>query len=231
MLDIAGKQVPLPPGAWEVAATGVQPAGAAEAPFGVVRSAILLLRDGEQVRALLEVNANDIAVGGGWAAPCGNDPLPPQLRLRYRSRYDASCAGAGATRLDAPARRSGRRRAPASSGPGCACRRHADRHGAVRRPAGFPGGAHTPARRARGGRCAPAEGAAGLGTLYASLLEQGLSRRLDGLVLDWPGRAALLQDSPVLDRRLLRIEAMRRAGVITPPRRGCRKRPCSRRRR
>ena len=198
VLDFAGKQVPLPRGAWELMATGEQPAGAAEAPYGVVRSAILLQRDGEQVRALLEVNANDIAVSGGWAAPCGNDPLPPQLRLRYRSQYDASCAGAGATRPDAAGppvwqeARAGIERDGLHL-PGTmltATALCADRQDflEVRIHVLDVPGTDDAARQ---------KALLDWATLYAALLEEGLSRRVGGLVLDWPGRAALLQDPPV----------------------------------
>ena len=217
VLEIAGKQVPLPHGAWEVVATGEQPATAAEAPYGVVRSAILLQRDGEAVRALLEVNANDIAVNGGWAGPCGNDPLPPQRRLRYRSQYDASCAEAGATRLDRAgppvwqeARASIERaklQLPDTMLTAMAlCANRQDFLEVHIHLLDVPG----PDAAAR--QTVLLDWA----TLYASMLEEGLSRRIGGLVLDWPGRAALLQDSPVLDRRLLRIEALRRNGAITP---------------
>lgn len=217
MLEIAGKQVPLPPGAWVVAATGVQPAGTAEAPYGVVRSAILMLRDGGQVRALVEVNANDIPVGGGWAAPCGNDPLPAERRLRYRSRYDASCAEAGETRLDesGPLAWQAARAAIARDGltlpetlltATAVCANRQDFLEVRVHLAGVPGADDAARRRAL----------LDWGVLYASLVGQGLSRNLNGLVLDFPGRAALLQDDPVLDRRLLRIEALRRARVITP---------------
>jgi hypothetical protein len=217
VLEIAGKQVPLPGGAWQVAATGVQPAGAAEAPYGVVRSAILLQRDGARVRALLEVNANDIALSGGWAAPCGNDPLPPQRRLRYRSQYDASCAETGVTRLDGagpPAwqeARAGFARAglhlPDTMLTAMAlC---ADRQNFLEvrvHLLDVPGA----------GDAARQQALLDWATVYAALLQEGLSHRIGGLVLDWPGRAVLLQDSPVLDRRLLRIEAMRRNGALTP---------------
>lgn len=217
VLEIAGKQVPLPPGAWEVAATGMQPATAAEAPYGVVRSAILLQRDGERVRALLEVNANDIAVNGGWASPCGNDPLPPERRLLFRSQYDAACADVGATRLDGsgpPAWQEARAsieraglRLPESLLTATAL--SADRQDFLEVRVHLPGvpGADDAARQ---------QALLDWAMVYAALLDEGLSRRIGGLVLDWPGRAALLQDSPVLDRRLLRIEAMRRSGAITP---------------
>ena len=217
VLDIAGKQVPLPQGAWQVAATGVQPADAAEAPYGVVRSAILVLRDGVRLRALLEVNANDIAVDGGWAAPCGNDPLPPQRRLRYRSQYDASCAEAGVTRLDGagpPAWQEARAgfaraglRVPDTMLTAMALCADRQNFLEVRVHLLDVPGADAAARQAA---------LLDWATRYAALLQEGLSRRVGGLVLDWPGRAVLLQDSPVLDRRLLRIEAMRRNGALTP---------------
>ncbi len=217
VLEIAGKQVPLPPGAWEVAATGEQPATAEQAPFGVVRSAILLLRDGERVRALLEVNANDIAVSGGWASPCGNDPLPPQRRLLYRSQYDAACAETGAVRPDSagPPAWQETRTAIARAGLQLpetmltAIALCADRQDflEVRLHLREVPGADEAARQ---------QALLDWATTYAALLDEGLSRRIGRLVLDWPGRAALLQDSPVLDRRLLRIEAMRASGAITP---------------
>ncbi len=217
VLEIAGKQVPLPPGAWVVAATGVQPAGTAEAPYGVVRSAILMLRDGDDVRALVEVNANDISVGAGWAAPCGNDPLPAERRLRYRSRYDAACAEAGETRLDwigPPAWQAARAviardhlhlpDTMLTAMAVCANRQDfLEVRVHLRRVPGVDDDARRKALLDWAG-------------LYASLVGKGLSRDLGGLLLDFPSRAMLLQDDPVLDRRLLRIEALRRTGVITP---------------
>ena len=217
VLDLAGKQVPLPRGAWEIAGIGVQPASGPDSPYGVVRSAILLQRDGDQVRALLEVNTNDIAVNAGWVAPCGNDPLPPERRLRYRSQYDASCAETALTRPDAagpPAWQQARAaieqaRLHLPETLQTAMALSADREGflEVRVHLRAVPGADAAARQ---------RALLDWATLYASLLDEGLSRRIGGLVLDWPGRAVLLQDQPVLDRRLLRIEAMRRNGAITP---------------
>jgi hypothetical protein len=216
MLTIAGKQVPLPPGDWVVAVTAAQPAEPGQAPFGVVRSAILILPEGGRVRALMEVSTNEVSVRGGWASPCGNDPLPPAVRLRYRSEYDSSCAEAGETRLDPAgppawqAARAGIERAGLQLPPTLltATALCADRQNfvEVRVHLGAVPGLDEAARR---------QVLLDWAVLYASLLEQGLSRRLDGLVPDWPGRAALLQESPVLERRLLRIEALRRAGTIT----------------
>ena len=83
-----------------------------------------MLRDGNRLRALAEINTNDIAVRGGWQTPCARDPLPAGVRLRYQSRYDSSCAEAGATLLDGSGPpvwqrpRAGHRR-----GPACSCRK------------------------------------------------------------------------------------------------------------
>jgi hypothetical protein len=216
VFEIAGKQVPLPRGAWVVAATAVQPQAASAAPYGVVRSAVLLLQDGDQVRALLEVNTNDIAVAGGWVEPCGNDPLPPRRRLRYRSRFDSSCAETAATRLDesGPAAwqearagigRAGLHMPPTMLTAMALC---ADRQDflEVRVHLRAVPGADDAARQ---------QILLDWAVQYAAALEHGLSRRLDGIALEWPGRSALLQEDPVLERRLRRIEALRRTGVIT----------------
>ena len=181
-----------------------------------MRTAILLLRDGGRVQALMEVNTNDISVRGGWEDPCGHDPIPPTERLRFRSQYDAACAGVAATDLDA-------------SGPLAwqEVRARIAREGLA-----------LPARMLTAtALCADRQdfldvrvhlrGVPGLddasqqpalldwAAAYGTMLQQGLSRHLDGLVVDWPGRAALLQEAPVQERRLLRIEALRRAGAIT----------------
>ncbi len=216
VLAIAGKLVPLPPGRWVVAATGAQPAEPAQVPFGVVRTAILLLRDGALVRALMEINANDISVHGGWAEPCGHDPIPPTERLRYRSQYDASCAEVGATALDAagpPAWQAARaaierdrlQLPPSMLTATALC---ADRQDFLEVRVHLRG-------EPWGSDAGQAPALLDWAASYAAMLQQGLSRHLDGLVVDWPGRAALLQESPVLERRLLRIEALRRAGAIT----------------
>ena len=217
VLEIAGKQVPLPRGAWRVLATGVLPAGEPEARYGAVRSVILLARDGPAVRALLEVNTNDIAVSGGWVAPCGNDPLPPLRRLRYRSQFDASCAETGGTLLDqaGPPAWQAARAAIAQAGLQLpemmltATALSADRQDFVEVRI------HLPAASGVDG-AAQQQALLDWAVRYAALLEHGLARRLDGLVVEWPGRAALLHEDPVLERRLLRIEAMRDAGTITP---------------
>ncbi len=216
VLTIAGKQVPLPPGTWVVAATGVQIADQAPVPYGAVRTAILLLRDGGRVQALMEVNTNDISVRGGWEDPCGHDPIPPTERLRFRSQYDAACAGVAATDLDAsgpPAWQEVRARIareglalPArmlTATALCADRQDfLDVRVHLRGVPGLDDASQQPALL-------------DWAAAYGTMLQQGLSRHLDGLVVDWPGRAALLQEAPVQERRLLRIEALRRAGAIT----------------
>lgn len=216
MLEFAGKQVPLPLGPWEVIALDVQPAARGEAPYGVVRTAILLRREGTQVRALLEVSGNEIAVSSGWSGPCAGGDLPTLSTVRYRSHYDASCAAVGSTRPD-------------SSGPAAWEKARA---GLLRDGLHLPDTMLTATIlsadlqdflevrlhvRELPGRDGAAQRQSLLdwAGLYGALLDEGLSHRLDGLAVDWPGRAQLLQQTPVLDRRLLRIEALQRAGAIT----------------
>ncbi len=221
VLEIAGKQVPLPRGPWLVLASGVQPAAAADQRYGVIRSVLLLARDGDAIRGLLEVNTNDIPVSGGWVAPCGNDPLPALRRLRYRSQFDASCAEVGATLPDAagPPVWQAARAAMLQAGlhlPATlltATALSADRQDFVEARIHLP---PQPGVDGTAQEQALLDWAAG----YAALLEHGITRRLDGLEQEWPGRAELLHEEPVLERRLLTLEAMRHDGAITPAEQG-----------
>jgi hypothetical protein len=215
-VQLADKHLPLPRGEWIVAGVGVQPLPRdAVGPFGVIRTAVLVQRDGDRVTAIAEFNTNEISVSDGWDEPEACNSAPPDQRLvRYRSRLDASCMLVTTSRI--------------AGGPpawqqasGFIASHHlqaaetmltaafivSDRQDFVDArlhfdPADFPD--PNEARRmllAWAARAAPE-------------FEAGMANQLTGGPLDGPLRAALLSDTPMLDQRLLELETLQRSGVI-----------------
>ena len=216
-LRLADKQLPLPRGEWIVAGLGTQhlPHDAA-GPFGAIRTAVLLQRNGDAVTAIAEFNTNDISLSDGWRADTACDGAPPELRLlRYSSRLDFACAFVTDTHP--------------TGGPlawqqalGFIKRHHlhvpdtmltaafivCDRQDFVDArlhfdPAGFP--PHDKAQRVL----------LAWAKQFAPAFDAGMSNQLDDTPRDGPLRAALLSDTPELDQRLLAIEALQHAGTLT----------------
>jgi|GEM_PF-898821 len=67
MIEIAGKQIPLPQGTWIVAGTGYTERRDADTePYGSVQNTILVLPAGKTVAAVAVINTNLIGVRHGW---------------------------------------------------------------------------------------------------------------------------------------------------------------------
>jgi hypothetical protein len=215
---LADKQLPLPRGEWFVAGLGGQALPHdAVGPFGVIRTAVLLQRTGDRVTAIAEFNTNDIAVSDGWEPRGTCESVTPELGLvRYRSRLDFSCIVITATQTAAngpPAWQQARSFIAAhhlriAETMLTAAFMVSDRQDVVDArlhfdPALFP--EHDEAQRillAWAARFAPE-------------FEKGMANQLSGPPLDGPLRAALLSDTPALDRRLLALETLQRNGIIT----------------
>jgi len=214
-IGLADRQLPLPGGTWIVAGRGVQAAtGDATGPYGVVQTRILLLRSGERVTAVAEFNTNEISVSDGWNEPGACEAVPAEHRLiRYRSRLDGACVFVEQTRI-APAGPPAWRQALSFVASHdlrlpetmltAAFLVH-DRQDMVDARLHFdPVDAGSP------------DALLAWAAEFAPRFEQGLANQLSGPPLDGPARAALLSDTPVLDRRLLELETLRRAGTIGP---------------
>lgn len=95
-LEIAGKQVPLPPGSWVLGGvgpgrlTGSEKLGA----YGTLWNLILFrpTRDQLAVDAIIELNVNELGVSDGWglSASCTRKDFPLGV-VRYKAGWDASC--------------------------------------------------------------------------------------------------------------------------------------------
>jgi hypothetical protein len=216
-VQLANKQFPLPRGEWIVAGFGVQSQPQdTVGPFGVIRTLILLQRDGDRVTTIAEFNTNEISLSDGWDQPKSCDSAAPeQSVVRYHSRLDDSCVFIGTSRIAGgpPAWQqalsfvAGHHLTTTETMLMAAsvvsnrqdfvdARFHFD-------PADFP--AADEAHRIL----------LGWATGFAPQFDAGMANQLDGSPLDGPLRASLLSDTPELDRRLLGLETLQRNGVIT----------------
>lgn len=218
VVRLADKQMPLPHGDWVLAGRGVQAVPEeSSGPFGVMRTAILLLLSGDRVTAIAEFNTNDVPVSGGWNAPaaCDSTNAEPHL-VRYRSELDFACVAVDETRID-------------TGGPSAwqdATAFIARNH--LRKPdtmltASFAFGDRQDIVDARL-HFDPAEFSAhdkarqmllAWAAHFAPEFEKGIANQLAGPPIDGPLRSALLSDSPELDRRLFDLETLQRTGAIS----------------
>lgn len=214
---LGDRQMPLPAGEWMIAGVGTQDAThAAEAPFGVIRTLVLVQRKGDRVTAVAEFNTNAIALTGGWNSLSACDAAPAAMRLvRYRSRLDGACAYVTGSRM--------------SGGPPAwdqALEFIADRH--LQLPDTMLTAAFVvsdrqdfvDARLHFDPAGLPANGAAQQMLLswaaqFTPEIEKGMANQLSGSPINGPLRAFLLSDSPALDRRLLELERLQRDGSIS----------------
>lgn len=93
ILNVDGKKLPLPHGAWVVGADGDSGWGDPTlGTYGYMRSLILFRIDNGRLDAILEVNANALATTDGWgmAASCARTDLVLAV-IRYRAGWDGSC--------------------------------------------------------------------------------------------------------------------------------------------
>jgi len=98
---LADKQLPLPRGEWIVTGSALQNLPeTAHAPFGVMRSIVLVQRKGDAVTAIAEYNTNDMTLADGWDAHAACDGAPAEDRqVRYSSKLDFACAFVADSRM------------------------------------------------------------------------------------------------------------------------------------
>lgn len=98
VVEIADKQVPLPPGEWRVAAYGHNTIDKADTDkrnfgaFGAIQNLFLVKAGRGVVDAVVEINVNALPVTDGWGIP--QDCLRKDIYLalsRYKSGWDSSC--------------------------------------------------------------------------------------------------------------------------------------------
>lgn len=93
VLQLDGKQIPLPAGRWIVAADAASDwTNAAIGAFGYLRTVVLLRVVGDSVDAFLEINTNVLPTTDGWgmAKNCARKDLVLAV-IRYRAGWDGSC--------------------------------------------------------------------------------------------------------------------------------------------
>lgn len=124
-LTLGGKQVPLPPGPWEVVFSGTGEIDEVDArkkidpvTLGPILRVILVQHEAGRVRGMIEIHGNAIAHPDGWgtASECLRDDLYAAIN-RYESGWDVSClfvaaAGIDGAAMEAPAWATMRRQAP-----------------------------------------------------------------------------------------------------------------------
>ncbi len=103
-LTLGNKQIPLPAGEWVLAGLGTQPfTMPALGAFGTIQTAVLFLPRGDQIDAVLEVNANTIPVNDGWGRTkaCKDGGQQLLLVTHYKTGWETSCAFVEPTRFGA----------------------------------------------------------------------------------------------------------------------------------
>src|SRR5258706_2316485 len=89
VMELAGRQVPLPAGDWTLAGRSYESVPALDSEtYGAVESVVLLRIEGKRVVAFIVANANLVPIEGGWgtASEClGDDEALPVV-----VNYDAS---------------------------------------------------------------------------------------------------------------------------------------------
>jgi uncharacterized membrane protein len=93
VVQVSGKQLPLPAGSWIVAADGASDWNDKRyGSFGNIRSLVLAHVVDGRVDAMVEVNTNTQQTANGWglAFDCARSDLPSAL-IRYSDGWDGSC--------------------------------------------------------------------------------------------------------------------------------------------
>jgi uncharacterized membrane protein len=100
VVDVAHKQVPLPPGQWQVAGRGDESlAGNAPGAYGVIESLVLVRPEGGSVGSFVVIHANALPVDRGWGtnSDCAAAALP-LVRVYDDAGTNLFCAfGGGVT--------------------------------------------------------------------------------------------------------------------------------------
>jgi len=93
VLQVGGKQIPLPEGRWIVAGdAGTSYTGERVGAYGVIRNIVLYRIQGRAVDAIAEINTNELPTTDGWgvAADCQRTDIALSV-VRYMAGWDASC--------------------------------------------------------------------------------------------------------------------------------------------
>ncbi len=93
VLDVGGKQIPLPEGRWIVAGdAGTSYEGERVGAYGVIRNIVLYRLQGRAVDAIAEINTNELPTTDGWgvAGDCRRTDIALSV-VRYMAGWDASC--------------------------------------------------------------------------------------------------------------------------------------------
>lgn len=94
LIEIFGRQVPLPSGTWIVAGVGVDPTlGQPARADGVIATLVLFKVEAQTVIAFILIHANAIAIDGGWGIShdCQRTDLP-FAKIYENSEQHAFCA-------------------------------------------------------------------------------------------------------------------------------------------
>jgi uncharacterized membrane protein len=89
VIQIEGKQVPLPPGEWRLAGRAID----STAPLRTVVSLVLVRLNGPRVDAAVLIQTNPLNASALWGKPSGCERTDLYFaRIRYSSDHDGSCA-------------------------------------------------------------------------------------------------------------------------------------------
>jgi hypothetical protein len=239
---IGQKQVPLPAGAWDVAAVGAQELEQSElGAYGVIENVILFRRRGREVVAVAEINANSVPVDDGWGlAPSCTRASQFLLLTRYRTGWDLSCMLVQPTYAPTggPGPRAWREALRQAATDGVAVPdlwltagfRISDRQDVVDVRYHFlPGILIDRLASLPNSRSSWSPGAVNRDALRVAAvrllaswavgadewIERGLRNQLGEVGLDMPRRAAFFSNTPQIDAKLRDLERLYRAGALS----------------
>lgn len=216
-IALGDRQLPLPRGNWIVAGLGTQELAHVDGPFGVMRSAVLIQRQGDRVAAIAEFNTNEIALSEGWDTIAACEHGKPELRrTRYRSKLDSACMFVTET--------------PTTGGPP-AWQQALDF--IASRDLSLPDSMLTAAFIVSDAQDLvdarfhfdptrlPIRDEAqqilfAWSAHFASEIDKGLANQLTDQAMDGPLRASLFSNTPMLDQKLLELETLQNSGAISP---------------
>jgi hypothetical protein len=92
-IELAGRHIPLPEGAWLEAGASNDSAGPAETrPYGAIETVVLFKLADRAVDSFITIRANSLPVEGGWgtAAECDRDDIH-FVSVFYRSSHESLC--------------------------------------------------------------------------------------------------------------------------------------------
>jgi uncharacterized membrane protein len=243
VLEVGGKQIPLPEGRWVVAGdAGTSYDGERVGAYGVIRNIVLFRLQGRAVDAVAEINTNELPTTDGWgvAADCRRTDIALSV-VRYMAGWDASCffvthtltstsgLPAGWQQAAGYAQREGLAMAPVWLTAGF---RVANRQNIVDArfhfaPAARGISVETPRRWSDSAWSAsriesdPARMALGVAVtewavLFSGFIETGIKNRLPATgTFPMPSRPDAPLQGGIVERRLQALEDLRRSGVLT----------------